>query len=149
MTGFLRTTVDKFIFKVADDRLYTREGIWVKEEGSVIAIGVSDFVQQHNGDIAFVNLPKIGAAIQCGSELASMETIKVDYSLTAPAGGTIAEINSRLVNEPEIVNQHPYDEGWLCRITPSNWREESGALLNPEQYFTQMKQDAKEEANNK
>ena len=145
MTEYLETTVDKFIFKVATDRLYTPEGLWAKNEDSLVRIGVTDFFQQRNGDIAFVNLQPAGKMLEINDEVASIETIKVNLSLSSPVRGKILNINQKVVTKPEIINQDPYNEGWLCELSVNNWAEESKKLLSPEQYFIKMKNDAEEE----
>ena len=145
MTEYLETTVDKFIFKVATDRLYTPEGLWARNEDSLVRIGVTDFFQQRNGDIAFVNLQPVGKMLNLNDELASIETIKVNLSLSSPLTGKILKINQKVVTKPEIVNQDPYGEGWLCELSVHNWVDESKKLLTSEQYFIKMKKEAEEE----
>jgi glycine cleavage system H protein len=145
MIEYLETTVDKFIFKVATDRLYTPEGLWVKQEDSGIKLGVSDFFQQRNGDIAFADLQPVGTTLQLEDEVASIETIKVNVALGSPLTGTIQDINQQLAKAPEVINQDPYGEGWLCVISADNWPAESKKFLAPEQYFVKMKKDAEEE----
>ena len=145
MTEYLETTVDKFIFKVATDRLYTSEGLWVMQKVSTARIGVTDFFQQRNGDIAFINLSGVGKVIARNDEIASVETIKVNVSLSSPLSGTIAAINPVVVSKPETTNQDPYGDGWLCELSAIHWAEESKNLLSPELYFSQMKKDAEEE----
>ncbi len=145
MTEYLETTVDKFIFKVATDRVYTPDGLWLKQDGELIRLGVSDFFQQRNGDIAFADLQPVGTVLQPEDEVASIETIKVNLSLGSPFTGTIRNINPQLAKAPEIINQDPYGEGWLCEISADNWPEESKNFLSPEQYFIRMKKDAEDE----
>jgi glycine cleavage system H protein len=147
MTEYLETTVDKFIFKVAADRFYTPEGLWVKNEDSLVRIGVTDFFQQRNGDIAFVNLQPVGKVLAVTDEVASVETIKVNLSLSSPVTGKIATVNQNVVTKPEIINQDPYIEGWMCELSAHNWVEESKKLLSPEQYFIIMKKEAEDEVN--
>jgi glycine cleavage system H protein len=147
MTEYLETTVDKFIFKVATDRLYTSEGLWVKNEDPLVRIGVTDFFQQRNGDIAFVNLKPIDTALNLNDEAASVETIKVNLSLASPVTGKITNLNKKAEAKPEIINQDPYGEGWLYQLSADNWLDESKKLLTPEQYFVIMKKEAEEEVN--
>ena len=85
MTEFLETTVDKFIFKVAADRYYSSEGLWAQEDGNRIRIGLSDFLQQRNGDVAFAEVKPEGTVLAVGDEVATIETIKVTISLTSPS----------------------------------------------------------------
>ena len=145
MTEYLETTVDKFIFKVATDRLYTSEGLWAKNEDSLVRIGVTDFFQQRNGDIAFVNLQPIDSVLKLGDEIASVETIKVNLSLASPLTGKIINVNKNAEAKPEIINQDPYGEGWLYKLSADNWPDESRKLLTPQQYFVIMKKEAEEE----
>jgi glycine cleavage system H protein len=142
---FLETTVDKFIFKVATDRLYTPEGLWVKNEDSSIRIGVTDFFQQRNGDIAFVNFQPVDMELKPEDEFASVETIKVNLSLVSPFTAKIISVNKEAEAAPEMINQDPYDKGWLCQFSSDHFQEESKKLLSPEQYFVIMKKEAEEE----
>ena len=145
MTEYLETTVDKFIFKVAKDRLYTPEGLWAQIENSLVRIGVTDFFQQHNGDIAFVTVQPAGTVLRLKDELASVETIKVNMSLESPVSGKIVNLNKLVTSKPETINLDPYGNGWLCDIEANRWDTERADLLSPEQYFHKMKNDAEEE----
>jgi glycine cleavage system H protein len=143
---YLETTVDKFIFRVAADRLYSSEGIWVKEEGSRVRLGLSDFIQQRSGDIAFVELAAAGARLAVGQPLGNIETIKVDFEVPAPVSGVVSEVNSELEMSPEVINQDPYEAGWLAVIEVENWPEARAKLMDAAAYFVQMKREAEEEA---
>ena len=146
MPEMLEFTLDKFTFKVATDRLYTGEGLWVKEENSTLRVGISDFLQQRSGDVAFAEIKPVGTALAAGDELAVIETIKVNISLSSPVAGRVVEVNPAMEAAPEIINQDPYGEGWLAVIEPL----EGGAtqmeqLMEPDVYFTQIKGDAEQE----
>jgi glycine cleavage system H protein len=149
MPDYLETTIDKFTFKVALDRWYNPEGLWVKEEGRHIRIGLSDYVQQHSGDIAFVEVKSVGTDLKVNDEFASIETIKVDITLFSPLTGELAAVNSKIEHSPEIINQDPYGEGWLVEIELSNLEMEQTKLLKAEDYFIKMKQEAEEEVRRK
>jgi glycine cleavage system H protein len=146
MTEFLETTVDKFIFKVATDRVYSSEGLWAQAEGNRIRIGLSDFLQQRNGDVAFAEVKPVGTVLAAGEEVAVIETIKVNITYTSPINGKIVEVNPAMNDAPEAINQDPYGEGWLAVIEASNWETDKAALLNPQAYFRLMKGQAEEEA---
>src|SRR5512136_688366 len=107
MSDFLETTVDKFTFKVATDRFYNSEGVWVKEENGHIRIGLSDFVQQRSGDVAFAEIKPVGTVLAVGEEVAVIETIKVNIAFTAPVNGKIVEVNPAMNDAPEVINQDP------------------------------------------
>ena len=146
MADFLETTVDKFIFRVAVDRLYSPDGVWVQELGkNHVRLGLSDFFQQRNGDVAFATVQPTGTALAIDDEIASIETIKVNLSIPSPLSGKVAAVNSILTTQPEKINQDPYGEGWLCEIQASAWDSESKHFFSPQEYFEKMKKDAEEE----
>jgi glycine cleavage system H protein len=146
MPDYLETTVDKFIFKVATDRLYNSDGTWVKEEDGRVRIGISDFIQQRSGDIAFADVQPLGTKLIPADLIVNIETIKVDMDLASPLSGTILEINPDMDEAPEVINQDPYGEGWILIVEPSNWEAEKAQLLDAQTYFEQMKVEAEEEA---
>jgi glycine cleavage system H protein len=146
MAEFLETTVDKFTFRVATDRTYTGEGLWVKAEGSRVRIGLSDYLQQSSGDVAFAEVRPEGTTLAVGDEVAVIETIKVDIGLSSPVSGTVIEVNPAMEMEPEIINSDPYGEGWLAVIEADNWETDRANLLESAKYFEIMKRAAEEEA---
>lgn len=146
MPDYLETTVDKFIFRVANDRVYNSEGVWAKLVDGRAYLGLSDFVQQRSGDVAFAEIKPVGTHLAAGDEFAVIETIKVDISFSAPISGKIVEINPAMEEAPEIINQDPYGDGWMAVIEPENWELEQVDLYAPETYFERMKTEANEEA---
>jgi glycine cleavage system H protein len=146
MADYLETTVDKFIFRVATDRYYSAEGLWAKPEGDLVRIGLSDFLQQRNGDVAFAELKEVGAELTPEDEIAVIETIKVDISFTSPIKGKIIEVNSLMDDSPEMINQDPYGEGWLALMQAADWDSDRARLLDPQKYFENMKVEAVQEA---
>lgn len=145
MTTYLETTIDKFIIRVAADRLYSAEGIWALGESGRVRIGLSDYLQQRSGDVAFVETKTMGARVAAGDEIAVIETIKVNISLASPVSGVVVETNPLLETTPEVINQDPYGNGWLAIIAADNWDNEKTHLLDPQVYFAQMKAAAKKE----
>ena len=148
MFEFLETTVDKFTFKVAADRLYTETHLWVKWEEGLVRVGLSDYLQQTSGDVAFAEPQAEGTPLTPGDELAAIETMKTNLSIPSPVSGVIKAVNPRLEAEPELVNEAPYDEGWLVLIEPSAWEAEKLNLLDAQIYFTRMTVEAEQEARN-
>jgi glycine cleavage system H protein len=146
MPEYLETTVDKFTFRVATDRCYTSEGVWAKAEGSRVRIGLSDFLQQSSGDVAFAEVRPAGTSLAVGDEVAVIETIKVDIGLSSPVSGTVIEVNPAMDMSPEIINSDPYGEGWLAVVGADNWEADRAHLLEAEKYFEIMKRAAEEEA---
>jgi glycine cleavage system H protein len=145
MPEFLETTVDKFIFKVAMDRFYNTEGIWAKEENGLVRIGLSDFVQQRSGDVAFAEVRPAGALLAPGEEVAVIETIKVNVSYPSPVNGKIVEINPAMSDAPEAINQDPYGAGWLAVMEAVDWPADRSRLLDPQAYFELIKREAEQE----
>lgn len=146
MNEYLEYTLDKFTFKVATDRYYTSDGVWVKLDDDKVIVGVSDFFQQHNGDVAFAEIWGVGTAVTPNDEFATIETIKVDIELPCPVSGTIVAVNEKLELEGELINQDPYGEGWLVAIEAADWAADQANLMTPEAYFEHMKVQAQEEA---
>jgi glycine cleavage system H protein len=145
MSDFLETTVDKFTFKVAVDRFYNEEGVWVKEENGRVRIGLSDFVQQRSGDVAFAEVKPVGTVLAAGEEVAVIETIKVNITYTSPVNGKVVDVNPAMNDAPEAINQDPYGAGWLTVIEVADWDSERAKLLDPQTYFNIMKGQAEEE----
>lgn len=145
MPDFLETTLDKFTFKVATDRFYSPEGVWVKEENGRARIGLSDFVQQRSGDVAFADVKPAGTTLTAGDDVANIETIKVNITYTCPVNGRIVEVNPAMSDAPEAINQDPYGAGWLAVMEVTDWEAERTRLLDPQAYFKTMKGQAEEE----
>ena len=145
MTEYLEFTLDKFTFKVAVNRLYNPEGVWAKAEGDRVTLGLSDFFQQRNGDVAFAEMPQEGTRIAFGEAIASIETIKVDIDVPSPVTGAIVEVNPAMEMEPEAINLDPYGAGWLVVIEADDWEADRARLLDPEAYLAHMKIEAEEE----
>ena len=145
MSEFLEVTVDKFTFKVATDRTYTREGVWAQTEADRVRIGLSDFLQQRSGDIAFAEIKPVGTALSSGDEAASIETIKVNVILGSPVTGKVIEVNPAMETAPEAINQDPYGAGWLAVIEAASWAADRARLLDPTAYFEVVKHEAEEE----
>jgi glycine cleavage system H protein len=123
MPEFLETTVDKFTFKVATDRFYTREGVWALAEGNRVRIGLSDFLQQRSGDIAFAEVKPVSTALAIGDEVAAIETIKVNIALGAPVSGAAARGESAMDLTPEAINQ--------ARMARAGWRSSAQPTGKP------------------
>jgi glycine cleavage system H protein len=144
MPETLEFVLDKFTFRVALDRFYSPEGIWVKP-GRGVRIGLSDFLQQRSGDVAFAEVKPVGTELKAGDEAAVIETIKVNISLAAPLSGKILEVNPAMDAAPEAINQDPFGAGWLAVIEATDWESDRLHLLSPQAYFAKMKVEAEQE----
>lgn len=145
MPEYLETTVDKFTFRIATDRLYTIEGVWARPEGKLVRVGLSDFVQQRSGDVAFAEVKPVGVEVTFGGEVAVIETIKVNISLGSPVTGKVVEVNPVMSATPDSINQDPYETGWLVVIEATDWETDRSRLLDPRAYFEKMKLEAEHE----
>ena len=110
----------------------SHEWVRVEADGSV-TIGISDHAQNLLGDIVFVELPEIGAQMSAEDEVAIVESVKAASDVYSPISGEIIEVNEVLLDNPEIINESPYHEGWFYKLQPSD-SEEINELLSPEQY---------------
>ncbi|MBE3130367.1 MAG: hypothetical protein IMZ54_06570 [Acidobacteria bacterium] len=141
----LELAVDKFLFRFPSDVHYSEAGIWVRFEGSRARIGLSDFTQQRNGDVAFAEPKEVGTQVRLGDEVAVVETIKVNLSIPSPVGGKVVEVNNDLLTAPELVNQDPYGKGWLAVLEVEDSEAASGALKTAAGYLALAKVQAEAE----
>jgi glycine cleavage system H protein len=119
------------------DRRYTSEHEWVKLEGDVAVVGITDFAQDQLGDVVYVELPKVGDRVESMKPFGVVESVKTASDLFAPVSGVVQEVNSRIVDEPQLVNDAPYEGGWLIKVKPDN-ASEIDALMTAEQYGDQV-----------
>jgi glycine cleavage system H protein len=110
-----------------------------------VRLGLTDFVQQHGGDVAFAKVKPAGTTLKPGDELAELETMKVNVELPSPVAATIVEVNNALELKPELINQDPFGKGWLALIEPTNWESDRTTLLNPKAYLSAMQSQAEQE----
>jgi glycine cleavage system H protein len=108
-------------------------------------VGVSDYLQQASGDVAFVDVQPPGTVLAAGEELASIETVKAILTVESPVSGTILQVNEALEQSPELINQGPYGDGWLAVIELSDWQAHRVNLLDAERYLEVMRAQALEE----
>ncbi len=100
-----------------DDRRYEKGHGWVVTESDGIALcGISDFAQDQLTDVLFVELPKVGAKVRQATQMGEIESLKTISDLIAPVSGEVVEVNTALSGKPELVNNEPYDGGWLVRV---------------------------------
>jgi len=146
MPEYLETTSDKFTFRVATDRLYSPEGLWIQPESvGRVRIGLSDFMQQRSGDLAFLSVKPPGTSVQAGDDFAELETVKVTQSIPSPVAGTILEVNNALGVTPELVNADPYGGGWLAVVEVANWDADHAKLLDASVYLSVMQSQIEQE----
>lgn len=118
---------------IKDDLLYTESHEWVRVDGDLATIGISDFAQHELGDIVFVELPEVGTKVSGGEPCGSIEAVKAVEDLISPVSGKVEEKNGDLEDSPDLINKSPYEEGWLIKVRLSN-REELENLLSAVEY---------------
>ncbi|MDK2897108.1 MAG: glycine cleavage system protein [Candidatus Atribacteria bacterium] len=105
---------------IPDNLKYTKDHLWLRKEGEIVVCGITDYAQNELGDVVFVELPQVGTQIRVGDRMGDIESIKTVSNLYAPVSGEIREVNQELEKKPELINQSPYEEGWICKIKPAN-----------------------------
>ncbi len=115
------------------DLRYTTEHEWIRVDGTRGVVGITYFAQEQLGDVVFVELPKVGTTVEQGKSFGVVESVKTASDLYAPASGSIAAVNEKLTDQPELVNRDPYGEGWMVVIDMSD-PSQVNSLLTAEQY---------------
>jgi glycine cleavage system H protein len=115
------------------DLLYSKEHEWVKIDGDVATVGITDYAQNSLGDIVYVELPKIGAQVAQMGSVGVVESVKAVSDLFTPIGGEILEVNTELENDPALVNREPFAGGWMFKVRLTDGAQTSG-LLSPDDY---------------
>ena len=116
-----------------DDVRYTKEHEWVRPEGGVVRIGITDFAQDALGDVVYVDLPDVGTNLHAGQAFAEVESTKSVSDVFSPVDGAIVERNPLVDERPELVNEQPYGDGWLVLVSPAD-PEAADALMTAEVY---------------
>lgn len=121
--------------EVAKDLNYTKSHEWVRlEEDGTVTVGISDHAQASLGDLVFVELPKVGQAVDIEEQCAVVESVKAASDIYSPVAGEIIEVNETLTDEPELVNNSPYDDGWLFKLKVNDKNNGLDKLLTAAQY---------------
>jgi glycine cleavage system H protein len=122
---------------IPTDLKYTANDEWIKVEGNVGTVGITDYAQEHLGELVFVELPQVGKAINAHQTLAVVESSKSASDVFAPVAGKVTEVNSELQSKPELINQDCYEGGWICKIKTDKKRPTD--LMNAKQYEEYLK----------
>jgi glycine cleavage system H protein len=107
---------------------YSTDHEWVRVDGDVVTIGITEFAQDALGDVVFVEIPERGAKVATGESFTEVESTKSVSDIYAPVSGSIVEVNDALESTPELLNSDPYGEGWICRIEVADAGELDGLL---------------------
>lgn len=120
--------------KVPEGILCSNTHEWVLEDGKLCTIGLTDYAIEQLGDVVFVELPEVGSEFVKNEVFATIESVKAASEIYMPVGGKIVEVNEELINSPEIINEDPYEKGWLVKIESETVQEDSVGLLEYEDY---------------
>ena len=118
---------------VPSELKYTKEHEWVKKDGNIVTVGITDYAQGELGDVVFVELPQVGDDVSKEDTFGSIEAVKAVADLFSPVSGNVTEINDHLGDQPDIVNTDPYDKGWMVKIEMTD-ESEWNSLLSAKDY---------------
>jgi len=138
--GLIEAQAGNVKFVVEDKPLYTETDEWVRVEGEVARIGITDYAQKMLRDVVGVELPRQGAKVKRGQSVAVIESIKATAEVYTPVTGTVVEVNEKLRDEPELVNKDPYGGGWIIAVKMDDPKELE-QLLKPQEYVERKQQE--------
>ena len=121
--------------KIPADLLYTKEHEWIRQEDGIVRVGITDYAQEELHEVVMVELPAVGTAVKANEVFGTVDSVKATSELFSPVSGEVVEMNEKLEEAPELVNNDPYGEGWMITIKPSN-PDEIKSLMNPDAYKT-------------
>jgi glycine cleavage system H protein len=143
---YLVVTHGKFEFRIpVVDYLFNENDVWVRVSNGVARIGISDFMQQKLTDVNYFEPPKADAVVEQFGELGSVESAKAVFEIISPASGTVAAVNSAVIDNPGLINEDPYGGGWLVEIKLEDWPQDQELLVDGVAYAEIVKRKAEEE----
>ena len=116
------------------DYLYTQDHEWVKVEGDLAVLGITEFAQNELGEVVFVELPEVGQVFDSGDEVGTIESVKAVAEVYTPVAGEVVEVNDGVTEDPELLNEDPHGEGWLVKVRYSS-AGDLERLMNAEAYL--------------
>jgi glycine cleavage system H protein len=115
-------------YEIPGELRYSSEDEWVRDEGELVRVGVTDYAQQQLGDVVFLELPEVGSRLQHGEAFGVIESVKAVSDLYAPISGPVVEVNEDLRDRPELVNEACYGDGWIVAVAPEDGTELASLL---------------------
>ena len=101
---------------IPDNLRYTEEHEWVRVDGDIATVGITDHAQEELSDVVFVELPSVGLAVGTGDSVGTVESVKAASEIYSPLGGEVVEINTDVESDPSVINSSPYEEGWIFKV---------------------------------
>lgn len=126
---------------VPQDLLYSKEHEWVRVENGSAVVGITDYAQDQLGDVVYVELPEEGSSFGREESIASLESVKAVSDVYIPVSGQVVDVNAKLADEPETLNQDPYGEGWIVRVRLSD-ETELDDLMSADDYTNYLKEES-------
>jgi glycine cleavage system H protein len=124
---------------VPADLKYGRSHEWARDEGDVVVVGITHYAQDQLGEVVYVELPEVGVGAAAAEELGTLESVKAVSEFNSPVGGEVVEVNDKLEEEPNLVNEDPYGEGWLVKISGTTEGED---LLDAAGYIAMIEEES-------
>jgi glycine cleavage system H protein len=116
-----------------DDRVYSREHEWMLREDGDWVLGITEYAQSELGDVVFVELPEVGDRFEAHAEIGTVESVKAVSEIYTPIAGEVVEVNDKVADSPQLLNEDPHGDGWLVRLRPDDAAEPTD-LMNAEEY---------------
>ncbi len=124
---------------IPSDLFYARSHEWARAEGDNVVMGITHYAQDQLGEVVYVELPEVGTGANAGEELGTIESVKAVAEFVSPVAGEVIEVNDRLADEPNLINDEPYGEGWLVKISGSVDEDD---MLNAEAYAELLEEES-------
>ena len=118
---------------IPDDLLYSKEHEWLRVEGDIGTIGITDYAQNQLGDIVYVELPTVGAKVEATRPFGTIEAVKAVSDLNSPISGEVIEVNEEVGSDPAVIKSSPYGQGWMIKVRVAD-NEELNSLIKPDEY---------------
>jgi len=121
------------------DLKYTKDHEWLRMEGDVCRVGITDYAQNSLHEVVYADLPQVGRRLAQKESFGTVESVKAVSEIYSPISGEVVEVNQKLADAPELVNQQPYGDGWLILMKPLKLKDEAGSLLSAKEYEDLLK----------
>ena len=121
-------------YEIPEGLYYSKEHEWVLIKGDRVIVGITDYAQKALHEIVYVELPLVGSEVKQMRTMGTVESVKAVSEIFAPISGKVVETNQNLVENPELLNEHPYTDGWIAKVQPTNLDRELKSLMNAQEY---------------
>jgi glycine cleavage system H protein len=135
-----------FEYEVPEGLLYSRNHEWLRVKGKIATVGVTDYVQRKLREVLYIELPNTNVKVVRGQHVATIESVRGSYEVRSPVSGKIVEVNARLADSPELINEYPYESGWIFKVEISDEGELSDLMDADEysRYLSELELEAEE-----